>query len=796
MINTLKRTLVILFVLSVGQQGATQINFNLELVSNFDYDQLVADVWGYVGPDGTEYAVVGTFTGTSVISLADPANPEEVLFVPGAESIWRDIHNWGDKLYIVADRGADGILIVDMSQSPDTITYDFWREPFQTAAGDTVIVNRSHNLWIDEKGYLYLSGSNLNSGGVVIFEIDSDLMSPEFKGFAHPEYSHDNFVRNDTMYSADIIAGVFSVHDVTDRTAPVLLNQKETTSAFTHNCWPSDDGRYLFTTDERPNSNVDAYDVSDPNDLKYISSFRPKTTDGTGVIPHNVHYFEGFLVVSWYTDGVVIVDAHRPENMVKVAQYDTFLGDHGGFNGAWGAYPYLPSGLVLGSDRQTGLYVLEPDYTRATYLEGRVTNAETGSGITEVEINIEADVPNTNSTGINGFYKTGTAFDGTREVTFSHPEFQDLTTVVELVRGEVTELDVELVPLESIRINGVVTANGSERDPLEGARVELHSAGEMVEFINTDESGFFEFTTRPGNYDVAAGKWGYNQAAEFNIDPDNSTGLELQLDHALWDDFIVDLGWTTSSPDDQGAWQRVVPNGSSIFGEIIHPPSDAEGDLGDFAFVTGQPEDQDPLSDNPEIGTYVLTSPGVPVEYRTFVGLNFSYWFYNWTNDNSNTFSVYVIYGEEEELVYQTSETTDGWSEMATGISDVIPRAIDSFWVSVEVINETGELMAAGFDALRMELIFVNTEDEITEMDWELFPNPASNTLFLKFQSETSQGHSLIIHDRTGREVLRKEGVNNLQEVDISSLRPGLYSLSIQSPEGIKASTKNFVIAR
>jgi hypothetical protein len=128
MSRTLLPLVIGLLALTFFNQSHAQINFNLELVSNFDYDQLVADVWGYVGPDSTEYAIVGTFTGTSIISLANPEEPEEVLFIPGAQSIWRDIHNWGDYLYIVADRGNDGILIVDMSQSPDSIHYEFWSE--------------------------------------------------------------------------------------------------------------------------------------------------------------------------------------------------------------------------------------------------------------------------------------------------------------------------------------------------------------------------------------------------------------------------------------------------------------------------------------------------------------------------------------------------------------------------------------------------------------------------------------------------------------------------------------------
>ena len=34
----------------------------------------------------------------------------------------------------------------------------------------------------------------------------------------------------------------------------------------------------------------------------------------------------------------------------------------GNFDGCWGAYPYLPSGLVLATDQQEGLFILHTPY--------------------------------------------------------------------------------------------------------------------------------------------------------------------------------------------------------------------------------------------------------------------------------------------------------------------------------------------------------------------------------------------------------------------------------------------------
>ena len=84
-----------------------------------------------------------------------------------------------------------------------------------------------------------------------------------------------------------------------------------------------------------------------------------------------------FIVTSYYADGIRIHDVTYPNNMIEVAYYDAFLGVDDDFDGSWGAYPYLPSGLILSSEINSGpnnegqLLVLEASLQQACYLEGR-----------------------------------------------------------------------------------------------------------------------------------------------------------------------------------------------------------------------------------------------------------------------------------------------------------------------------------------------------------------------------------------------------------------------------------------
>ena len=56
-----------------------------------------------------------------------------------------------------------------------------------------------------------------------------------------------------------------------------------------------------------------------------------------------------------------VFDATDPFNVFEVAFFDTYPDNNMDmFNGAWGVYPYLPSGNVIVNDVINGLFVLTP----------------------------------------------------------------------------------------------------------------------------------------------------------------------------------------------------------------------------------------------------------------------------------------------------------------------------------------------------------------------------------------------------------------------------------------------------
>jgi len=83
--------------------------------------------------------------------------------------------------------------------------------------------------------------------------------------------------------------------------------------------------------------------------------------NNTSII-HNLYILGNYAHISYYTSGYVVLDITDPTNPQIAGQYDTYpQNNSGNYDGAWGVYPFLPSGNTIVSDMSTGLYVLHFD---------------------------------------------------------------------------------------------------------------------------------------------------------------------------------------------------------------------------------------------------------------------------------------------------------------------------------------------------------------------------------------------------------------------------------------------------
>ncbi len=768
-----------------------QENYNVDFVSNVNYDDLASDIWGYVDDVGREYAVMGLNNSTVVLSLEDPANPVELARIPGARSTWRDIKSLGNFLYVTADQGNQGLLIIDMSEAPLKITWEYWNENI-TIAGNPSPLNTCHNLYIDENGIMYLSGCNIHANGAVLmFDLNEDPRNPVFLGPTDIEYSHDVYVRGDTVYSSQILAGQLAIFDVSDKSNPLLLGSAETSLSFTHNLWLSDDGRYLYSTDEKPNGMIDAYDISELPEIRRVDSFSPLDVEGMGSIPHNVHFYNGYLVISWYTSGCVIVDAHNPSNLIQVGAYNTWDGPVGGFNGAWGAYPFLPSGRILISDIQSGLFVLEPEYVRASYLEGRVTDANTGLGINNVTVEIDSDILNLTNSNFAGEYKTGLRIDGTFEVTFSHPNYLPQTITVDLVSGDISNLDVELFP-EGVPTVVELNFVDENNDPL--ANVQVLYTNEKYTFQDTtDTNGNVTTLIFEGEFDVFAGLWGYENIFLDELSFPEGLDTFIVMRTGYEDDFELDLGWTEKFTAAVGKFERAIPEATFLNGEMSNPGSSSPLSTGPYCYVTGPNAGNEVGNFDVDDGYTEIKSPTMFLDDYENPYIQFDYWFYNsgGAGNPNDEFKVILYNGEDYRELFLTQESESEWKTFEAAplgdFIDYVGKPIEIIFYTID--RDPGHIVEAAVDRFIMsDRPTVSTVESLNSQDYQIYPNPTNGSFTLESLGDQIDGDIQIVH-LNGSIVYSEtwSQTERTKQINLAGLAPGMYMVYVVNTDGMRS---------
>ena len=367
----------------------------------------------------------------------------------GTNSVWRDIKTYGHYAYVTTDNPSmNGLLIIDLSNLPDstnTNTY-YYNGPSNSQWG------RAHNIYIDDRGFAYIFGANRGAGGAIILDLNQDPTQPVEVADINNWYAHDGMVKGDTLFLANASNSIFSIWDVSNPSSPVLLAQKQTVGYYSHNIWSSDDGNYVYTTEEDNGGFLSEFKITDFNNIELTDKIQAEP--GNNIMPHNAFFMNDFIINSYYTTGIQIFDVKSKGNIVNVGHFDTspnFTGPNS--NGCWGVYPYLPSGLIIASDIENGFYVLNPDYKRAAYLEGFIMDATSNSPVSGVEVEILNNNNNTTSSTVGGDYKMGTLIAGNYDIVFSHPLYQsDTIFQVPLQNDSTTTLDLIMYSLTPLNL--------------------------------------------------------------------------------------------------------------------------------------------------------------------------------------------------------------------------------------------------------------------------------------------------------------------------------------------------------
>ncbi len=333
------------------------------------------DLWAYVSPSGRRYAIVGLGNRTVFVEVTDPENPVILGKFQGGASIWRDMKVHKQYAYIVRQQNGLGIQIADMSDI-DNGNIVMANE---TTLG--VFFTTAHNIaYNPDSEFFYLCSPNLNNGvGLVAVDPTSDPANPVIAGFWNTGtdvHCHDALVVSyDTgVYAGQEIAFCFAedngliIGDVTDKSNMFTIGSLTNFSwRYTHQGWISADRRHLFVGDEAdetdPGLGIDStrtyvVNIENLSQPFFVSNYIAHTLNHA--IDHNMMAVGKYLFQANYTSGLRVLDVSNVSAITEIGFFDTFPPHDGTvFFGAWGVYAGFGDGMVLVSDGQNGLFVLD-----------------------------------------------------------------------------------------------------------------------------------------------------------------------------------------------------------------------------------------------------------------------------------------------------------------------------------------------------------------------------------------------------------------------------------------------------
>jgi len=359
---------VCLLFMLFGSVQAQLPNSNMTLVKSLNpRPGSYSALWGYVAPNGREYAILGCSSGTSFIDVTDSATIREVDFVSGVTSNWREMKTVSHYAYVVSEGTNSKVQIIDLQYLPDSVSL------VKTTNFPNHTTTHSIQVWGTNK--IILNGCNSSFGnGVVILDC-TDPINPVVISKANNQfggntngYVHDSRVWKDTLWACNIYTGYVTLFD--GRSMPVagdtlipFKSFQTVPNPFTHNLAFTYDGKYIYTTDETsaPNGKLKGWNIQDKTNITNTGTYLP--TGITTAIVHNVEVYGTYALVAHYTAGIRLFDITNPVTPVEVAWYDTYPSSNSSnFSGCWAVY-MLPSKKIIASDINTGFYCVRPTIT-------------------------------------------------------------------------------------------------------------------------------------------------------------------------------------------------------------------------------------------------------------------------------------------------------------------------------------------------------------------------------------------------------------------------------------------------
>ncbi len=317
------------------------------------------DVWGYASDDGREYAIIGSLNFTHFIDVTNPESPVEVHRESDPNScIWRDFKTYGHYAYGVAEFCNAGLEIYDLSTLPNP--------PIKVYDSNEFFTN-AHNVWIDTTTARLHAVGLTDGNDMITLDLSQNPQNPTLVAeisFLDYGYVHDIHVVNNIAYTSHGSDRLLVIYNLDASTGQPTVISQIPSNGFNHSSWVTPDGSGIVMADETSNAPLIFADISDIENPVETATIKSTLLGPNGSIAHNPFIVgDDFVAVAYYDDGLQIYNMDDLGNPFLAGYYDTdtittvYRAD-----GAWGTYPYLPSGNIINSDILFGLTVVQPSF--------------------------------------------------------------------------------------------------------------------------------------------------------------------------------------------------------------------------------------------------------------------------------------------------------------------------------------------------------------------------------------------------------------------------------------------------
>jgi len=406
-------------LLALSSPLLPQSTANLRVVSHVD-PLPPSPNWKYGEVTGVgDLAVLGGFSNNTNVWIYDLTNktqPALLAAIPINTPSW-DVQVHGRYLFIALSGRLEWYDIIEPAQPKLVKRF----EPNPPINPHTFFVAGNT---------LYVADLAFSPWSVRVFDI-TDKKNPRLlTSISDPLWNiHDMTVIRKRLYGAWIYgSGGLLLAEVSRPAAPRELAKIRYPQAATHNAWPTEDEKYILTTDEvaPTRNNLKIWDARTPGQLTQVNEYQ--VPNAASPI-HNTYVRGRYAYMSHYCDGLRIVDIADPTQPREVAFYDFNSSVNcTSFNSNWGVHVF--SNLIYASDMNTGLYVLEFDNHVPANFTGAVVDNNSNQPIRGAMVYFRDEYASTRTNSAGSFDIPWFKNDTVKVVTEALGYLPDTATVI------------------------------------------------------------------------------------------------------------------------------------------------------------------------------------------------------------------------------------------------------------------------------------------------------------------------------------------------------------------------------